>query len=279
MPTDLRVHRRAAGAARMLGLLAVLGALACAPALRAARAADLSPVPASPAHVSAGQRQAIEGIIHDYLLNHPDVLIAALQSAEEKMKSDSQAQAKQALVAHHKLVFDDPATPVGGNPHGSVSMVEFFDYRCPYCKQMQPGVEGLLRQDPQLRLVYKELPVLGPVSLVAARAALAAREQGKYDAFHDAMMNTRGQITDATVFDVARSVGLDVARLKTDMAAPAIDQQIKANLALADTLGIQGTPAFIVGDEVVPGAVDVANLKQLIAANTPPAGATSAGAK
>jgi protein-disulfide isomerase len=162
-------------------------------------------------------------------------------------------------------IFDDPATPLGGNPQGDVSIVEFFDYRCPYCKQVQPSLESLAKQDPKLRLVYKEFPILGPASITAARAALAAQRQGKYDAFHAAMMAERGQITDDTVYQVAASVGLDIGRLKRDMAAPEITQQLQANLALADALNIHGTPAFIVGDQVVPGAVDIGALKTMVA--------------
>ncbi len=123
----------------------------------------------------------------------------------------------------------------------------------------------MLKQDPKLRLVYKEFPILGPVSVTAAHAALAAKAQGKYDAFHAAMMAARGNITDDTVYQVAGSVGLDVAKLKRDMASPEIAQTIKANMKLADALDIHGTPAFIIGDKVVPGAVDLDALKTMVA--------------
>lgn len=204
------------------------------------------------------QRQAIEGIIHDYLMHNPDVLIEALRAAED-------AKSKQVLSERHREIFDDPATPVGGNPQGDVSLVEFFDYRCPYCKQVQPTLETLLRKDPNLRFVYKEMPVLGPSSVVAAHAALAARLQGKYEAFHNAMMAAKGQISDDVVYRVAGSVGLDVERLKRDMESPEIDQAVKANLALADALDIRGTPGFIIGNHIIPGAVDLDALKDLIA--------------
>ena len=227
-------------------------ALACA----FLAAAPLRPVAA--AEFTAQQRQAIEAIIHDYLLQNPDVLIEALRTAED-------AKAKQVLSDRHSAIFDDPATPVGGNPQGDVTIVEFFDYRCPYCKQVQPALETLLDQDRKLRFVYKEMPVLGPSSVVAAHAALAARLQGKYEAFHNAMMATKGQITDEVVYRVAGSVGLDVDRLKHDMASPQIDQAVKANLALADALDIRGTPGFIIGNHIVPGAVDLEALKDLIA--------------
>ena len=204
------------------------------------------------------QREAIEGVIHDYLMRNPDVLIEALRAAED-------AKSKQVLSQRHHEIFDDPATPVGGNPQGDVSLVEFFDYRCPYCKQVQPTLETLLRKDPNLRFVYKEMPVLGPSSVVAAHAALAARLQGKYEEFHNAMMAAKGQISDDVVYRVAGSVGLDIERLKRDMDSPEIDQAVKANLALADALDIRGTPGFVIGNHIIPGAVDLDALKDLIA--------------
>ena len=195
----------------------------------------------------------------------PDVPIEALRAAEDKANLDADVKAAQVLRDRRREVFDDPATPVGGNPQGDVTIVEFFDYRCPYCKQVQPSLQTLLDQDRKLRFIYKEMPVLGAPSVVAAHAALAARLQGKYEAFHTAMMATKGQITNDVVYQVAASVGLDVDRLKRDMAAPEIDQAVKANLALATALDIHGTPGFIIGDHIVPGAIDLDALKNLIA--------------
>jgi protein-disulfide isomerase len=218
------------------------------------------------AEIPPAQRQAIEGIIHDYLMQNPDVLIEALRGAEDKLNRDADAKATKVLSDRRNEIFDDPATPVGGNPRGDVTIVEFFDYRCPYCKQVLPSLQTLLKEDRNLRFVYKEMPVLGPASVVAAHAALAAQRQGKYEAFHTAMMGTKGQITEETVYKVAGSVGLDVDRLKQDMAAPEIEQALKANLALADALNIRGTPGFIIGNHITPGALDLEALKDLIAA-------------
>ncbi|HTV45904.1 MAG TPA: DsbA family protein [Stellaceae bacterium] len=239
---------------RARSILAFACLLVAAVPIGTARAAD-----------NTVQRQDMDTIIHDYLMHHPDVLIAALRVAEDKLNQDNDAKATQAVVQNRHAIFDDPATPVGGNPHGTATIVEFFDYRCPYCKQVQPSLEALLKQDPDLRLVYKEFPILGPTSVVAAHAALAAQQQGKYAAFHAAMMAAHGNITDDTVYQVAASVGLDVNRLKHDMAAPEIGQQLKANMTLADALQIHGTPAFIVGDHLVPGAIDLTELKTMVA--------------
>lgn len=225
----------------------------------------LMPRAAAANEFTPAQRHEIEAIIKDYLTKNPDVTMQALQAAEDKIKKDAHDKAAQALTTRRKEVLDDPQTPVGGNPKGDVSLVEFFDYRCPYCKQVEPSLEALLRQDPQLRFVYKEFPVLGPASVTAARAALAARAQGKYAAFHRAMMAVKGEFDDAAVFTVADTVGLDVTRLKKDMEAPEIDSTLKANLALAAALDIRGTPGFVIGDEIVPGAVSLGELKKLIA--------------
>ena len=221
--------------------------------------------PVRAAEIPTEQRQAIEGIIHDYLLHNPDVLIEALHGAEDKLNREADAKAEKVLSDQRREIFDDPATPVGGNPRGDVTIVEFFDYRCPYCKQVLPSLQTLLKEDHKLRFLYKEMPVLGPVSVTAAHAALAAQRQGKYEAFHNAMMATRGQITDETVYKVAGSVGLDVDRLKQDMSAPEIAEALKTNLALANELNIRGTPGFIVGKHIVPGAIDLDALRSMVA--------------
>jgi protein-disulfide isomerase len=144
-------------------------------------------------------------------------------------------------------------------------LVEFFDYNCQYCRRVAPTVVELEEADPDLRLVYKEFPILGPGSHFAARAALASRNQGRYVRFHNALMQANEQVTEETVMDIAREVGLDTERLEQDMQDPAIEEAIARNLQLANALGITGTPSFIIGQEVVPGAVDLRTLQGLIA--------------
>jgi protein-disulfide isomerase len=221
--------------------------------------------PVRAAEISTAERHEIEGIIHDYLIRNPDVFIEALRGAEDKLNREADTQAAKVLSDRRSEIFDDPATPVGGNPRGDVTIVEFFDYRCPYCKQVLPSLLALLKEDHNLRFLYKELPVLGPQSVTAAHAALAAQRQGKYEAFHTTMMATKGQITEETIYKVAGSVGLDVDRLKQDMTAPDIAQALKANLTLADALNIHGTPGFIVGEHIVPGAIDLDALRKMVA--------------
>jgi len=217
------------------------------------------------AEFTPDQKKAIEGIIEDFLANHPDLLMQAIEKADEKLKSDAKDKAAKALVERHQQVFDDPASPIAGNPHGNVTLVEFFDYRCPYCKQVEPSLEKLLSEDRQLRFVYKEFPVLGPDSDLAAHVALAARKQGKYDAFHRAMMAATGHIDEAVIYQVAASVGLDVDRLKQDTKAPDVAAELKTNADLGNALDIDGTPGFVVGDQIVPGALSIDDLRQMIA--------------
>src|ERR1700751_5627986 len=221
--------------------------------------------PIQAADMPTETRQEIEAIIHDYLIHNPDVMIEAIRGAEDKLNREADANATTVLSDRRTEIFDDPATPVGGNPQGDVTIVGFFDYRCPYCKQVLPALQTLLKEDHKLRFVYKEMPVLGQPSVTAAHAALAAQRQGKYEPFHNAMMATKGQITDETVYKVAGSVGLDVDRMKQDMSAPDIGQALKTNLALAEALNIRGTPGFIVGKHIVPGAIDLDALRNMVA--------------
>ncbi len=226
----------------------------------------LLPLPAAAEDATAGSRAAIEQIIHDYLLQHPEVVIEALQAAKDKEEQQSAARARQALTERRAELVDDPTAPIGGNPHGDVTLVEFFDYRCPSCKEVEPSLEALIREDGRIRVVYKEFPVLGKPSVFASRMALAARLQGRYAAFHTAMMAARGQIDDDVVLKVAAAAGVDVEKAKADMAKPEISQIIKRNYDLAEALGIQGTPAFVIGGEMIPGAIDIATLREKIAA-------------
>jgi protein-disulfide isomerase len=210
------------------------------------------------------EQERIEQIIHDYLLAHPEVVIESLRTADAKEKQKQEAAGHAAIAAKRQELLEDPATPAGGNPKGDVTLVEFFDYRCPYCKQVEPTIEALLKQDPNLRIVYKEWPILGPPSVFAAHVAFAAFKQGKYERFHNAMMAAKGEITEEVILKVAAGASLDIARIKIDMAAPEIDQAIKRNYDLADALAIHGTPGFVIGDSLIPGVVDIETLKQKI---------------
>ncbi len=224
----------------------------------------------TPAHAQSPSsqpmtREQIEGIVREYLLNNPEIIIEAVEGLEEKRRREAERERSAALSAKSDQILNDGDAPIAGNPQGDVTIVEFFDYRCPYCKQVAPTLTELLRGDAKLRFVFKELPILGPDSVVAARAALAANMQGKYLAMHERLLRHRGGFDEQTITRIAGEAGLDVARLKADMGKPEIDAMLDRNRQLARDLAINGTPAFIIGDKVVPGAADLQTLKRLIA--------------
>jgi protein-disulfide isomerase len=212
---------------------------------------------------SPEQKAALDKMIHDYIVDHPQVIFETLQSAAQNHSLDL---GKQAIAANRESLLSDPTSPVGGNPDGDVTVVEFFDYRCPYCKEVEPSLEKLLAQDGKVRIVYKEFPILGPASLYAARIAIAARAQGKYAAFHHEMINTKGTIDNETVERVAVAAGIDLSKAKEAAKSAEVDQVIRKNYVLAEALQIQGTPAFVIGEELVQGSAEIGILKRLIAA-------------
>ncbi len=215
--------------------------------------------------LSPQQKSAIDQAIHDYLLDHPEIVVDALKAAQQKSAQEAAERTRRLIGEMRRQLVDNPDDLVQGNPKGDATIVEFFDYRCPYCKEIEPALDALLHEDPKLRIVYKEFPVLGEPSVYASRVALAARKQGKYAAFHRAMMAVKGTIDDAVVLKVAASVGLDLNKVKTDMGAADIEHIIRANYDLAATLSIEGTPALIIGDTLIPGAVDIDKLREDIA--------------
>jgi protein-disulfide isomerase len=227
-------------------------------------AASTSPARAQDA-AQAPSREALEEIIREYILKHPEVIVESVRAFQERQQAQARERSAAALVARRADLTQDPASPVGGNSRGDVTVVEFFDYRCGYCRAVAATVRQLLQEDPNVRLVYKEFPILGPESLLAARAALAARVQGKYVAFHEALMGAENPLTLDQILKIAGQVGLDVTRLQSDMEAPEIPAALQRNHQLAQELGIRGTPAFVVGTEMVPGALDLERLKELVA--------------
>jgi protein-disulfide isomerase len=213
----------------------------------------------------AKQNEAIEAVVRQYLLDHPEVVVEALQLYEQRQQAAEAERRKTAILALADQLTADPADPVIGNPEGDVTLVEFFDYRCPYCRQMTDTLAQLIDEDPRLRVVMKEFPILSRESVLAARAAMAAQRQGKYEAFHFALMENGGGFSEDEILAVADSVGLDTERLSGEMQDPAIEAVLRNNHALAEKLGITGTPAFVIGDTMVPGAVSLDELRAKIA--------------
>lgn len=213
---------------------------------------------------SSMSKDEFEQRVHDYLLAHPEVIAEAINSLEAKRREQELGQAREGLKSRLGEVFRDPNSPVGGNPKGDATLVEFFDYNCPYCRQMTSIMIEAEKADPQLRVVYKEFPILGPNSLFAAKAALAADRQGKYVAFHRALYQARGPVNESKVLETAKTIGLDVNRLKADMQDPKIGAQLVKNIELARALNINGTPGFVIGETVFASATDLKTLQGLI---------------
>lgn len=220
----------------------------------------------SPAHaLSERDKAQVEQIVRDYLKNNPKVLQEMIDRLQAVNAREAAIDAEKKIIANKLGVLGADAAMVAGNPNGDVTVVEFFDYRCGYCRLAQPSIAKLLKEDPNVRLVLKEYPLLGPQSLTAARAAIASARQGKYVEFHMALMALEESLTDEVLYRVAGEVGLDVAKLKQDMKDEAIDDVIAENHALADKLGIEGTPNFIVGTQLLQGMVPYETLTDAIA--------------
>jgi protein-disulfide isomerase len=207
---------------------------------------------------------ALDQAIEQYIRSHPEIIEQSLQSLEVKRQRDEKLRIKQAIATHQEELLRDPASPVSGNLKGDVTVIEFFDYRCGYCKRVASAVTQLQKDEPGIRVVYKDFPILGEVSVFGARAALAARGQGKHQAFHEAMLASENELTQEEVLAIAQRVGLDVKKLEADLQAPEWQAAIDRNRTLAELLGISGTPGFVVGSEVYPGALELAGLKALV---------------
>ena len=235
-------------------LLAAVGGYALKEFAAARDSAEAPPVASS----------SIDQQISQYLKNHPDEVLAALGLAQANAEKQKAADAQLAVAEQQDQIFNNPADPVIGNANGDVTVVEFFDYRCPYCKRVADSLMTLVKDDPNVKVVYKEFPILGPGSLVAAKIALAAHRQGKYEQVHAAFMAHKGSFEQADLLDLAASVGADPAKLAVDMEDPAIQGLLQANDSLAAALGITGTPGFLFGKQLIPGAVSLEDMKRLV---------------
>jgi protein-disulfide isomerase len=238
---------------RILLHLAAIGVAVCLPFIPV-RAAEFTPQ----------QRTEIIQILRDALKQDPSILrdaVNALQSED----NDRQQAASRAAIAAARDTLVDPADPVGGNPKGDATIVEFFDTRCPYCRKLEPTMAELLARDHGVRLVYKDLPILGPASVLGSKALLAAHRQGAYEKLRDAIMAMPPDTTKPMIQEAAQKSGLDWRRLERDMEDPAIAARLQSNVKLAHDLGIEGTPAMVIGTDLIPGAVTLADLQRAVA--------------
>ena len=247
-----------------LALGFVHGGLVRGLGLAAGVALMLAGAPAQAQSLTPDQKKAVTELIRETLLKNPEIIQEALVELERR-NTVAQAQAQRSAVAAEKARLVDPATSViVGNPQGDVTIVEFMDYNCGFCKKAMEDVRVLAKDDPKLRIVIKDFPILGPDSVEASRVALAVKSQlqgQKYFDFHVKLMGTKGRINAAKALEVAREAGVDIERAKKDMEGPAVKAAIEDTVALGDRLGLTGTPAFILGDEVVFGAVGPGPLK------------------
>jgi protein-disulfide isomerase len=219
---------------------------------------------------SETQRGEIEGIVKAYLIAHPEV-IQEVMTEIEKRQADAEADKhREGVKQYSKVLFYSPRQVTLGNPDGDVTMVEFFDYNCGFCRRALTDMLDLMKADPKLRVVLKEFPVLGPGSVEAAQVAVAVRMQDKdgkkYLEFHQKMLAGRGQADRARALAVAKEVGLDMGRIEKDMASQEAKETIDENLKIAEALGLNGTPSYVIGTDVVVGAVGLTALKEKVAA-------------
>jgi protein-disulfide isomerase len=209
-------------------------------------------------------QQEIEKIVRDYLLREPEVLAEAFRRLQQRQTAAATTKAKQAIRDNQQALLSDQASPVEGNVQGKVTIVEFFDYRCVHCRHVAPTIDRIVSSNTSVRVVYKNFPVLGEPSVLAARGAVAAQQQGGWLKLHRAMLAFEGDFTIESILALGASVGLDSAKLKTDMMSPATDKALQANMTLAAALGLDATPSFVIGDRVIRGALSPEAFQALV---------------
>ncbi|HEX3858759.1 MAG TPA: DsbA family protein [Pseudolabrys sp.] len=223
---------------------------------------------ASADEFSTPQRGEIERIVRDYLVAHPEVLQEAMVELDKRQTAAEADKHKAAVKDNAQALYSSPRQVVLGNPQGNVTFVEFFDYNCGYCKRAMSDMLTLLKDDPKLKVVLKEFPVLGPGSVEAARVAVAVRMQDKsgqkYLEFHQKLLGGRGQADQAHALAAAKDVGMDMARINKDMNSPEVKTTLEENLKLAEALGLNGTPSYVIGSDVIVGAVGLPALEEKI---------------
>jgi protein-disulfide isomerase len=233
-------------------------------------ALGLAALPARAQDFSTAQRGEIEKIVKEYLIAHPEVLQEAMAELEKKQQLAETEKARSAIKNHSEALFNSPRQVVLGNPQGDVTFVEFFDYNCGYCKRAMGDMLELMGKDPKLKVVLKEFPVLGPGSVEAAQVAVAVRMQDrtgkKYLDFHQKLLGGRGQADKAKALAVAKDVGMDMVRLDKDLKSDEVSKTIEESMKLAEALGLNGTPSYVIGNDVVIGAVGLDALGKKIQA-------------
>ena len=226
------------------------------------------PPQARAAEFSAPQKSEIEKIMHDYLIAHPEVLQEAMAELEKRQAAGEAEKHQAAVKENATVLFSSPRQVNLGNPQGTVTFVEFFDYNCGYCKRAMTDMFALMKEDPKLKVVLKEFPVLGPGSVEAAQVAIAVNMQDKtgkkYIQFHEKLLGGRGQANKALALAVAKEIGMNMAQIEKDMAGPEVKETLQESFKLAEALGMNGTPSYVIGDSVVVGAVGLEALREKV---------------
>jgi protein-disulfide isomerase len=212
----------------------------------------------------AMNKSDVEKIVHNYLLENPEVIFEAVKRFEAKENDERLAQLQSNAKKHATALYNESEPIVAGNPKGDITIVEFFDYRCPYCKRGKQAVVDLLKQDGNVRLVLKEYPILSPDSEFAAHAAVAALPQGKYWDFHLALMGAE-ELGEDAIFAIAKDVGIDVAKLKAEMKSSRVQRRLSDTQKLGRDIGVDSTPTFFIGDKPFTGAMTLDELKEAVA--------------
>ena len=225
----------------------------------------LAPTTASAADELSEKR--VMEIVEKMLREQPEIIVEALTAYQAKQELEEKERQREMLSSNNRNLYNRPGDPFIGNPDAKITVVEFFDYRCGYCKRVLKDVVALTEANPDIKVVFKEFPILGDASVLASRISLAVNEvaPAKYAEFHKKVMGGRGAVNKASLLRIADALGIDTAAVEAAMEAKAVSSAIRENYELAEQLGIRGTPAFVVGDQVIPGAVDRATLEKLIA--------------
>ncbi len=227
-----------------------------------------APAAAQTGALSDPQKQAVQQIVREFLVTNPEVIQEAIVELERRQQEAQKTAQANALHSERKTLLHSPRGNLVGNPSGDVTLVEFFDYNCGYCKRALADLRTLMKSDPKLRVVLKDFPVLGPESVEASRVSLAAKQQisgEKLFDYHTRVMETRGRVNGERAMQVAKEMGLDMARLQKDLDHAEVRAALQENMTLGDKLGLTGTPAFVIGDEVVSGAVGIEPLRKIVA--------------
>lgn len=226
-----------------------------------------APAVADVAEMSDAERQAFRAEVRDYLMDNPEVLMEAMRVLEERQAAAQAASDEELVADNATALFDDGTSWVGGNPDGDITMVEFLDYRCGYCRRAHPEVTDLIETDGDIRLIVKEFPILGEQSVMASRFAIATRNvagDAAYQEVHDALMELRADVTEPALERIADSLDLDGDTILAAMDAPEVGAEIEANYELARTMGISGTPTFVIGDQMLRGYLPLEQMMQIV---------------